>query len=63
MKARVKASDCKIKVITYFHEYYLNFNAGDILEIEIDEKGCRGLESKMSSLKTSCKNFKKEESK
>ena len=38
MKARVKAEDCKIKVITYFHEYYLNFNAGDILEIEIEEK-------------------------
>lgn len=61
MKAIVKAEDCKVKVITYFHEYYLNFNAGDILEIEIEEKGCKGLESKMSSLKNSCRNFKKED--
>ena len=38
MKARVKAKNCKIKVTTYFNEYYLNFNADDVLEIEVDEK-------------------------
>ena len=38
MKAIVKAEDCKIKVIGYFHEYELNFNVGDILEIEIDDE-------------------------
>ena len=38
MKARVKAEDCKIKVITYFQEYFLNFNKGDVLEIEIDDE-------------------------
>lgn len=38
MTARVKAEDCKIKVITYFHEYFLNFNKGDVLEIEIDDE-------------------------
>lgn len=38
MKARVKAEDCKIKVITYLHEYFLNFDKGDVLEIEIDDE-------------------------
>lgn len=38
MKARVNAKNCKIKVTTYFNEYYLNFNADDVLEIEVDEK-------------------------
>ena len=38
MKARVKAEDCKIKVIGYFHEYLLNFDMGDVLEIEIDDE-------------------------
>ena len=37
MKVRVKTEYCKIKVITYFHEYFLNFNKGDVLEIEIDD--------------------------
>ena len=37
MKARVKAEYCKIKVTTYFHEYFLNFNKGDVLEIKIDD--------------------------
>jgi hypothetical protein len=38
MKARVKAEDCKIKVIGYLHEYLLNFDKGDVLEIEIDDE-------------------------
>ena len=38
MKTRAKAKNCKIKVTTYFNEYYLNFNADDVLEIEVDEK-------------------------
>ena len=38
MKVRVKAEDCKIKVIGYFHEYLLNFDMGDVLEIEIDDE-------------------------
>ena len=37
MKARVKVEYCKIKVITYFHEYFLTFSKGDVLEIEIDD--------------------------
>ena len=35
---KVKAKNCKIKVTTYFNEYYLNFNEDDVLEIEVDEK-------------------------
>lgn len=38
MKAIVKADDCKIKVIGYFHEYLLNFDKGDVLEIEIEDE-------------------------
>ena len=38
MKIRVKAEDCKIRVIGYFHEYDLNFDKDDILEIEIDDE-------------------------
>ena len=38
MKVRVKAEDCMIKVIGYFHEYLLGFDKGDVLEIEIDDE-------------------------
>lgn len=38
MKIKVKAEDCKIKVIGYFSEYYLNFDVQDVLEIEIDDE-------------------------
>ena len=38
MKVKVKAEDCTIKVIGYFHEYLLNFDKGDVLEIEIDDE-------------------------
>ena len=37
VKARVKAEDCKIKVIGYFHEYMLNFDVQDVIEIEIED--------------------------
>ena len=38
MKVKVKAEDCKIKVIGYFHEYTMNFDVQDVLEIEIDDE-------------------------
>lgn len=38
MKIRVQAEDCKIKVIGYFHEYMLNFDVQDVIEIEIDDE-------------------------
>ena len=41
MKVKVKAEDCKIKVIGYFHEYYLSFDRGDVLEIETEKSGLR----------------------
>lgn len=41
MKVKVKAEDCKIKVIGYFHEYYLSFDNGDVLEIETGKSGLR----------------------
>ena len=38
MKVRVKAEDCKIKVLGYFHEYMLNFDVQDVIEIEIEDE-------------------------
>ena len=57
MKARVNAEDCKIKVVGYFHEYFLNFDKGDVLEIEISDE-CKG---KLSILKRPCENFEPKE--
>ena len=38
MKVKVKAEDCQIKVIGYFHEYMLNFDVQEVLEIEINDE-------------------------
>ena len=46
MKAIVRAEDCKIRVIGYFHEYDLNFNKDDILEIEVEDDKLKEKEEK-----------------
>lgn len=38
MKVRVRAEDCKIRVIGYFSEYDLDSHKADVLEIEIDDE-------------------------
>lgn len=38
MEITVKAENCRIKVKGYFHEYYLQFDKGDVLEISVQEQ-------------------------